>query len=611
MRSDCARTSATSARIASIPPWAFSAIARTSASSVRSSAPCASTAVLGGLRVARRRASTAWPSCSTEASSACRRSRPVPISPRSAVALWSSSETSCASSLPVRRAAVASVWADSAAWAALRGGLGQPLDARAERAQALAAGLDLAADGGALLAGAAGVLAGGGGGLLGGRGGLAGAERLLAGALELAAGDLQLAGDARDGAAQLVGLGAAGDARLLGAARQRGGLVDAVAHAAHVGEHVGGAAIDLGDALGGVAGGGERLAGLLAGAGDARRGRRRRRRRRPPRARPARPRPGRPRRAGRRSPGRPRPSRRRRGARPRPRWRPRRCARRCAPRRRRRRRDGLELVARGEALGQRLDARDAGGQAVGGAGDLLQAACAASPASATRSSVRPASAAALSTSSSRVPTPSAASGAPRSRGRPRELLELGLQRGGLGLRLPDGGGDLAAQLGGEGAELLVLDGVGGQLDGDRGLVLAQRGADLGELREGVLGGGAELLALGPARPATCAWAGSSDGLGGAQLVGDAGDLVVAAADLGLRLDDLLVALGEVVLRAQDVERCARRAPPGRAGFLARSASSALRAADSASASRSAASSARRRELLLGGADAPRRCGGPR
>ena len=70
-----------------------------------------------------------------------------------------------------------------------------------------------------------------------------------------------------------------------------------------------------------------------------------------------------------------------------------------------------------------------------------------------------------------------------------------LQRLGLGLGRADGGGDLAAQLGHAGAELVALDGVGGQLDGDRGRVLVQRRADLGELRQGGLGGGAELLAL--------------------------------------------------------------------------------------------------------------------
>ena len=92
---------------------------------------------------------------STAASIACRRSRPAPISLRSAVAFWSRSETSWASSLPVRRAAVASVWADSAAWAVVRERLAEALDAGAERDDALAAGLDLAADGGGLLAGAA------------------------------------------------------------------------------------------------------------------------------------------------------------------------------------------------------------------------------------------------------------------------------------------------------------------------------------------------------------------------------------------------------------------------------------------------------------------------
>ena len=44
---------------------------------------------------------------------------------------------------------------------------------------------------------------------------------------------------------------------------------------------------------------------------------------------------------------------------------------------------------------------------------------------------------------------------------------------------------------------LVLDGVGGRLHGDRTLVLAQRGAHVGQkLGERVLGGGAEVLALG-------------------------------------------------------------------------------------------------------------------
>ena len=431
----------------------------------------------------------------------------------------------------------------------------EPLDARAERAHALAAGLDLAADGGALLAGAAGVLAGGGGGL-------AGRSRRPARAPSASSparsssprATCELAADARDGAAQLVGLGAAGAARPPGRCgrawrpRRRGR-----ARARTSASTLAAAAVDLGDALGGVAGGGERLPGLLAGSS-----------RRSARAAAASAgdglhargqlvlglgglvEPGGDLLAGRDHLG--------GGAarRPRPRWRPRRGARRCgASARGGGVADGVELVARGEALGQRLDARDAGGQAVGGAGELLQARLRGLAGLGDAVELRLASAAALSTSSRRVPTPSAACRRAAVSGRPRELLELGLQRGGLGLRLPDGGGDLAAQLGREGAELLVLDGVGGQLDGDRGLVLAQRGADLGELGEGVLGGGAELLALGTLAGGLLL-GGLERGLRGAQLLGDRGDLVLAAADLGLGLDDLVVAPGEVVLGAQDV-----------------------------------------------------------
>ena len=93
-------------------------------------------------------------------------------------------------------------------------------------------------------------------------------------------------------------------------------------------------------------------------------------------------------------------------------------------------------------------------------------------------------------------------------------------------------------------------------------MLAQRGAHVGQLGERVLGGGAEILALGARGRDDLAQlvllaghallGGLEGGLGGAQLLGGARELVVAAVDLGLGLDDLLVALGEVVLGAQDV-----------------------------------------------------------
>ncbi len=93
-------------------------------------------------------------------------------------------------------------------------------------------------------------------------------------------------------------------------------------------------------------------------------------------------------------------------------------------------------------------------------------------------------------------------------------------------------------------------------------MLAQRGAHLGQLGEGVLGGGAELVALAPRRRDELAQLGLLTLGGGARLVGrgrrraqrlDRVDqLVVPARHLGLRLADLVVALGEVVLGAQDV-----------------------------------------------------------
>ena len=89
-------------------------------------------------------------------------------------------------------------------------------------------------------------------------------------------------------------------------------------------------------------------------------------------------------------------------------------------------------------------------------------------------------------------------------------------------------------------------------------MLAQRGADLRELGEGVLGGGAELVALELRGLGELAQLGllaldrllGQRGvlLGAAQLGAGALDLVVAAADLGLRLQDLLVAAAEVLLR---------------------------------------------------------------
>ena len=130
----------------------------------------------------------------------------------------------------------------------LRGGV-EPLASRAE----------LAPQHLRVLAGAGGVVARRGGGLAGGGGLLAGAERLLGGLLELLAGDLDLAAQAGDGGLQLVLVGAGLAGGLVRGAGQPRGLLQAVAVRLDLGEDGARPAVDLGDPLGGLAGGAGRL----------------------------------------------------------------------------------------------------------------------------------------------------------------------------------------------------------------------------------------------------------------------------------------------------------------------------------------------------------------
>ena len=121
--------------------------------------------------------------------------------------------------------------------------------------------------GGGLLAHELHGLVGGGGLLARGGGLLAGAQRLVLGLGDVGAADLELGAEAGDADAQLVRVGAAGGGGLLGGLGGGGGVVEALPHPAHLGQHGGGAAVDLGDALGGFAGGALGVAGLGADLG--------------------------------------------------------------------------------------------------------------------------------------------------------------------------------------------------------------------------------------------------------------------------------------------------------------------------------------------------------
>ena len=235
------------------PRAAVSATWRTSPSSARSVAARSSAA---GARSRRSPVSrTVSPSRSTCAPTASRRSRPgVELGLERGGALVDGLEALDEPLRPPPRASRA--------------------DATRSCCGALVVRLELAPGRGALLAGAGGVLAGRRGGLAGGGGGLTGAERLRLGAVRLPLGDLELATEAGDQLAQLLGVGTAGLLRALG---ERDGLVDRRAQRADVGQHGAGAAIDRGDALERVLGGGERLlgdAGVLARVRGARAARR-------------------------------------------------------------------------------------------------------------------------------------------------------------------------------------------------------------------------------------------------------------------------------------------------------------------------------------------------